>query len=110
MRQRLRRDDLDVELFLVDEAGALGAGNFVADGESADGGSNHYVAIRQLGGQFAAKALGDGGMLEYERTLHIFARMETAGETEVAFEIGTGFTEGLQDRFRHEINYSKALP
>ena len=47
------------------------------------------------------------GMLQHQRALQIFVRMETAGEAKMALQIRSGFAENLHDGFRHEIHYSK---
>ena len=57
----------------------------------------------KLGGEFAAKALGDGGMLQHQRALQVLIRVQAAGQTKVALQVGPCLAKDLHDGFRHEI-------
>jgi hypothetical protein len=85
---------------------ALGARDFVTDDQAADRGRNDDVAGGQPRGELPAEAFGMSGMLQHQRALQVFIRMETAGEAKMALQIRAGFAKDLQDGFGHEINYS----
>jgi hypothetical protein len=87
--------------FGEEEAGAEGAGGFVADDEAAEGGRGD--GFDGLGGDaaeglghHAAELFGVGGVLEDEGGLEVFAAVLAAGEAEVAAEVGAGFGEEVQ--------------
>lgn len=83
------------------ESCAQGAGDFVADDEASYGGGDYEVHFRKVRGEFAAEFFGDQRMLEDQRALHVFVRMESAGEAEVTFEVGAGFAELVEYGFGH---------
>jgi len=89
--------------FGEEEADAEGTGDFVADDEAAEGGGDDEIygigadEGFQLIGQGAAEGFGVPGMREHESGLKVGGAMESAGETEVALEVGAGLPEEVED-------------
>ena len=71
---------------------------------SAQGGRNHEadffacMMLAQFFGQQASEAFGGRRMAQHQRALQIFAAVQSAGEAEMALQVGAGGTEQIEDR------------
>ena len=85
-----------------DMADAEGAGGFVSDNESAHcGGDDDGGQLGRdggyRGGQGAAEGFGMDGVCQDEGALKVSGAMETAGEAEMALEVGAGGLEQIEN-------------